>query len=139
MPKMSENALQARDSKRDIGAELLQSVRDLKAERRGRKTTIETMPGGGVRRRVELPNGTVTKDEVLTGARWALVSARAHSGLSQADFAKALGVSKRTLENWEQGKAEPTGPARVLLNLVAKYPDTVQRLAKMRQQDQVAA
>ena len=139
MPKMSENTLKARDSKRDIGAELLQSVRDLKAGRWGRKTTIETMPGGSVRRRVELPDGTVSKDEVLTGARWALVSARAHSGLSQADFAKALGVSKRTLENWEQGKAEPTGPARVLLNLVAKYPDTVQRLAKMRQQDQVAA
>ena len=92
-----------------------------------------------MRRRVELPNGTVTKDEVLTGARWALVSARVHSGLSQADFAKALGVSKRTLENWEQGKAEPTGPARVLLNLVAKYPDTVQRLAKMQPQNQVAA
>jgi putative transcriptional regulator len=139
MPKMSENALQARDAKRDIGAELLQSVRDMKAGRWGRKTTIETMPDGGVRRRVELPNGTVTKDEVLTGARWALVSARAHSGLSQADFAKALGVSKRTLENWEQGKAEPTGPARVLLNLVAKYPDTVKKLAKMHPQDQVAA
>ena len=139
MPKMSENTLKARDSKRDIGAELLQSVRDLKAGRWGRKTTIETMPGGSVRRRVELPDGTVTKDEVLTGARWALVSARAHSGLSQADFAKALGVSKRTLENWEQGKAEPTGPARVRLNLVAKYPDTVQRLAKMKPQGQVAA
>ena len=99
MPKMSENTLKARDSKRDIGAELLQSVRDLKAGRWGRKTTIETMPGGSVRRRVELPDGTVTKDEVLTGARWALVSARVHAGLSQADFAKALGVSKRTLEN----------------------------------------
>ena len=139
MPKMSENTLKARDSKRDIGAELLQSVRDLKAGRWGRKTTIETMPGGSVRRRVELPDGTVTKDEVLTGARWALVSARAHSGLSQADFAKALGVSKRTIENWEQGKAEPTGPAKVLLNLVANYPDTVQRLAKMRPQDKAAA
>ena len=139
MPKMTEKALLARDAKRDIGAELLQSVRDMKAGRWGRKTTIETMPGGTVRRRVELPNGTVAKDEVLTGARWALVSARSYSGLSQADFARALGVSKRTIENWEQGKAEPTGPAKVLLNLVAKYPDTVQRLAKMRPQDQVAA
>lgn len=138
MPKMTEKALQARDAKRDIGAELLQSVRDMKAGRWGRKTTIETMPGGTVRRRVELPNGTVAKDEVLTGARWALVSARSHSGLSQADFAKALGVSKRTIENWEQGKAEPTGPAKVLLNLVANYPDTVQRLAKMRPQNEVA-
>jgi hypothetical protein len=67
MPKMTEKALQARDAKRDIGAELLQSVRDLKAGRWGRKTTIETMPGGTVRRRVELPDGTVAKDEVLTG------------------------------------------------------------------------
>ena len=139
MPKITEKALLARDAKRDIGAELLQSVRDMKAGRWGRKTTIETMPGGTVRRRVKLPNGTVAKDEVLTGARWALVSARSHSGLSQADFAEALGVSKRTIENWEQGKAEPTGPAKVLLNLVAKYPDTVQRLAKMRPQDQVTA
>jgi len=139
MPKITEKALLARDAKRDIGVELLQSVRDMKAARWGRKTTIETMPGGTVRRRVELPNGTVAKDEVLTGARWALVSARSYSGLSQADFAEALGVSKRTIENWEQGKAEPTGPAKVLLNLVAKYPDTVQRLAKMRPQDQVAA
>jgi DNA-binding transcriptional regulator YiaG len=59
------------------------------------------------------------KEEVLTGARWALLSARSSSGLSQADFADALGVSKRTLENWEQGRAEPPGPAKVLLNLVA--------------------
>jgi len=139
MPKMKEKALQTRDAKRDIGAELLQSVRDMKAGRWGRKTTIETMPCGTVRRRVELLNGTVAKDEVLTGARWALVSARSHAGLSQADFAEALGVSKRTIENWEQGKAEPTGPSKVLLNLVAKYPDTAQRLAKMRAQDQVAA
>ena len=139
MPKLTKKALLARHAKRDIGAELLQSVRDMKAGRWGRKTTIETMPGGTVRRRVELPNGTVAKDEVLTGARWALVSARSHAGLSQADFAQALGVSKRTIENWEQGKAEPTGPAKVLLNLVANYPDTVKRLAKMRPQDQVAA
>ena len=139
MPKILDKALLGRDSKRDIGAELLQSVHDLKARRWGRKTTIETLPSGLVRRRVEMPNGTVAKDEVLTGARWALISARSHSGLSQADFAEALGVSKRTLENWEQGKAEPTGPAKVLLNLVAKYPDTVKRLAKMRPQEHSTA
>ena len=44
MPKILDKALLARDSKRDIGAELLQSVRDLKAGRWGRKTTIETLP-----------------------------------------------------------------------------------------------
>lgn len=138
MPTMTDKALQRRDAKRDIGAELLQSVRDLKAGRWGRKTTIETLPDGKVRRRVELPNGKVAKDEVLTGARWALLAARSHSGMSQGDFAAALGVSKRTLENWEQGRAEPTGPAKVLLNLVAKYPDTVKRLAKIRPEEQAA-
>ena len=138
MPTMTEKALHARDTKRDIGAELLQSVRDLKAGRWGRKTTIETRADGSVRRRIELPSGKVARDEILTGARWALLSARSHSGLSQAEFADALGVSKRTLENWEQGRAEPTGPARVLLNLVAKYPDTVKRLAKIRPEEQAA-
>lgn len=138
MPKMNEKDLLARDAKRDIGAELLQSVRVMKAGRWGRKTTIEILPDGTVRRRVELPGGKVEKDEILTGARWALLSARSHSGLSQADFAAALGVSKRTLENWEQGRAEPTGPAKVLLNLVARYPDTVKRLAKIQPEPQAA-
>lgn len=138
MAKMTEKALLARDAKRDIGAELLQSVRDLKAGRWGRKTTIEARPDGSVRRRIELPSGKVARDEILTGARWALLSARSSSGLSQADFANALGVSKRTLENWEQGRAEPTGPAKVLLNLVAKYPDTFKRLAKIRPEEQAA-
>ncbi len=138
MAKMTEKALQARDAKRDVGAELLQSMRDLKAGRWGRRTTIETLPDGKVRRRVELPGGKVAKEEILSGARWALLSARSHTGLSQAEFAAALGVSKRTLENWEQGRAEPTGPAKVLLNLVAKYPDTVKRLAKVRPEELAA-
>jgi len=139
MPKMTDKALRARDAKRDIGVELLEAARDLRAGRWGRKTTIETLADGSVRRRIELPNGKVARDEVVTGARWALLSARSHSGLSQADFAAALGVSKRTLENWEQGRAEPTGPAKVLLNLVAKYPDTVKRLAKIRPEELAAA
>lgn len=136
---VTDKALRARDAKRDIGAELLEAARDLRAGRWGRKTTVETLADGSVRRRIELPNGKVAKDEVVTGARWALLSARSHSGLSQADFAAALGVSKRTLENWEQGRAEPTGPAKVLLNLVAKYPDTVKRLAKIRPEELAAA
>jgi len=136
---MTDKALLDRDTKRDIGVELLQAARDLRAGRRGRKTTIETLPDGSVRRRIELASGKVAKDEVVTGARWALLSARTHSGMSQAEFAAALGVSKRTLENWEQGRAEPTGPAKVLLGLVAKYPDTVKRLAKIRPEELAAA
>ena len=64
MAKMTAKALLARDAKRDIGAELLQSMRDLKAGRRGRRTTIEILPDGKVRRCIELPGGKVKKEEV---------------------------------------------------------------------------
>lgn len=133
MKRKTEAELIARDAKRDIGAELLRAVRDLKAGRWARKTTFEPVRGG-VRRRIERADGTIEQDKLLTGAKWELMAARAQSGLSQAEFAKALGVSKRTLENWEQGRAEPTGAARQLLRLAARFPDTLDRL---REQDQV--
>jgi len=126
---MTERELLARDAGRDVGAELLQAVRDVKAGRWARKTTFTVLPEGVVCRRIERPDGTVEKEERLTGPRWELMAARARSGLSQADFAQALGVSKRTLENWEQGRAEPTGAARRLLKLAARFPETLQRLA----------
>ena len=50
---------------------------------------------------------------------------RAQFHLSQADFAKMLGISIKTLQNWEQGRRSPHGAARVLLNVAAKYPDAV--------------
>ncbi|MBK5966338.1 hypothetical protein CCR95_20175 [Thiocystis minor] len=131
MPK-TENELLARDAERDIGAELLQAARDLRAGRWARKTEFEVLKNGAVRRRIERADGTVEKEEVLTGPRWELMAARAQSGLSQMEFARALGVSKRTLENWEQGRAQPTGAARQLLRLAAQFPDTVSRLATMR-------
>jgi putative transcriptional regulator len=130
MPK-TDKELIARDAGRDIGAELLQAVRDLKGDRWARKTRFDTLPDGAVRRRIVRHDGTIEKDEVLTGPRWELMAARARSGLSQAEFARALGVSKRTLENWEQGRVQPTGPARQLLRLAARFPDTVDRLAAM--------
>ena len=42
--------------------------------------------------------------------------------LSQQQFASLLGISKRTLQNWEQGRRSPEGPARVLLQVAAKHP-----------------
>jgi putative transcriptional regulator len=126
---MTEQELLARDAGRDVGAELLQAVRDVQAGRWARKTTFTVLPEGVVCRRIERPDGTVEKEERLTGPRWELMAARARSGLSQADFAQALGVSKRTVENWEQGRAEPTGAARRLLKLAARFPETLQRLA----------
>ncbi len=128
---MTEEQLLERDAERDIGAELLQSVRDLKADRWARKTRFDVQPDGTVRRRIERADGTIEKDEILTGPRWEIMAARAQSGLSQADFARAMGISKRTLENWEQGRAKPTGAARQLLRLAARFPDTVSRLETM--------
>ena len=130
---MTEKDLMARDAKRDIGAELLVALEDLRAGRFGRKTTFEILPNGdGVRRVIERADGTVEKDEILQGPRWEMMAARMTSGLSQSAFAKALGVSKRTLENWEQGRVEPSGAARRLLALAARYPDTIERLASLK-------
>lgn len=129
--KPNDEELSARDAKRDIGAELLDAVRELKAGRWARKTSFEIMRDGTVLRRIVSADGTVEKEERLEGARWELMAARVHSGLSQADFARALGVSRRTLENWEQGRVEPTGAARRLLKLAAQFPDTLQRLSSI--------
>ena len=51
---------------------------------------------------------------------------RAQTGLSQAEFARSIGVAKGTLLNWEHGRRSPTGPARLLLALIAKKPSIVQ-------------
>ena len=45
--------------------------------------------------------------------------------LSQSEFAMMLGVSTRTLQNWEQGRRKPQGAARVLLQVAAKHPQSV--------------
>lgn len=47
---------------------------------------------------------------------------REQTGLSQTHFAGLIGVSKRTLENWEQGRRSPMGPARALLKIVESDP-----------------
>ena len=47
---------------------------------------------------------------------------REKTGLSQAHFATLIGGSKRTLENWEQGRRHPTGPAKALLRIVENDP-----------------
>jgi len=48
--------------------------------------------------------------------------ARASIGMSQQEFAELLGVSARTLQDWEQGRREPSGAARTLLKVAAKHP-----------------
>lgn len=50
---------------------------------------------------------------------------RATTGLSQAKFAKVIDVPVGTLRNWEQGRRDPTGPARVLIRAIEKDPEHV--------------
>jgi putative transcriptional regulator len=50
---------------------------------------------------------------------------RAKLGLSQNKFATLLGISTSTLQNWEQGRRKPDGPAKILLNVAARYPEAV--------------
>ena len=50
---------------------------------------------------------------------------REQYGLSQQEFAAMMGISTRTLQNWEQGRRKPQGAARVLLRVAAEHPDVV--------------
>jgi putative transcriptional regulator len=95
MPR-TEKELIERDAKRNIGEELLQSIREVKAGK----------------------HGAVHKLEVTEAAQ-----ARSKTGLSQPRFAELLGVSVRTLQEWEQGRRTPWGAARSLLHIAALRPD----------------
>ncbi len=53
---------------------------------------------------------------------------RQRTGLSQRDFAASIGVPDGTLVNWEQDRRQPSGPAKVLLALLAKKPNVVMEL-----------
>ena len=55
---------------------------------------------------------------------------RASTGLSQAAFARSIGVAKGTLLNWEHGRRRPTGPAQVLLAMIDKRPSLVGELLR---------
>lgn len=100
MAKLTDVQLAKRDSRRDLGAELLQGVRDIKAGRTGRVFRIE-----------------VTK----------ATEARLKLGMSQKEFAAMLGVSARTLQDWEQGRRQPSGAAKALLTVAAASPKVVRK------------
>lgn len=54
-----------------------------------------------------------------------VISARKKSGLSQAEFAKLLGVSVRTLQEWEQGRRQPSGAAKTLIAIAERRPEVL--------------
>ena len=105
-----------RSAKRNLFAELKEGVEALAESRQG-KRTLRTHA-------VEFkPAPTVTPQE--------LIRIRKDLKLSRALFAVYLRTNLRTLENWEQGRAKPNAQASLLINLVKRYPDTVERLASI--------
>jgi len=58
-----------------------------------------------------------------------IVKVRGKLGLSQSKFAAVLGISADTLQNWEQGRRSPTGPAKVLLKIATKHPEVLLEVA----------
>ncbi|MEX2661115.1 MAG: helix-turn-helix domain-containing protein [Vicinamibacterales bacterium] len=78
---------------RNIGQEILDGIREIKRGEQGRITTFPSV-----------------------------ASVREKTGLSQLKFATLLGVSVRTLQEWEQGRRAPSGAARTLLMIAAKNP-----------------
>jgi putative transcriptional regulator len=56
---------------------------------------------------------------------------RERLGFTQAEFARRFGLRERTIQEWEQGRAQPEGPARVLLRVIAREPRAVERASKI--------
>jgi putative transcriptional regulator len=100
--KLTGRALARFEAGRDIWQEVLDGVREIKAGR-GRRFEVEP--------------------------RSPIVRARLKSGLTQAQFAALLGVSKRTLEQWEQGRRTPSGAARMLIRLAELHPEVLREIA----------
>jgi len=84
--------------KRDIGKEILEGVRSIKR-------------GKGKRFTVEIPHD--------------IKSIRSRLNVSQSAFAALLGVSLRTLQDWEQGRRKPSGPAYSLLRVAKRHPEAL--------------
>ncbi|WP_207849401.1 MULTISPECIES: helix-turn-helix domain-containing protein [unclassified Pseudomonas] len=58
----------------------------------------------------------------------AAAEARAKVGVSQSAFAKLIGVSLRTLQDWEQGRRQPTGAAQTLLRVASQHSEALRNL-----------
>jgi putative transcriptional regulator len=87
--------------KKELFEELKQSLREADQIKRG-----------------QLKPGRVSRIDVKSS----VAHVRGRLGLSQSKFASLLGISADTLQNWEQGRRSPTGPAKVLLKIASKHP-----------------
>ena len=102
MRKMTEKQLEKWEKSRNIGREIVDGIRDIKAGRVGRRYTVGSFP---------------------------IVRAREKSGLSQSQFAALLGVSVRTLQEWEQGRREPSAAAKTLIKIAELSPSVLRKIA----------
>jgi putative transcriptional regulator len=129
MAKLYGKKLAAWERKRDINAEILQAARDMRRGNWARKTEFIPQRDGSMRRIITRRDGTVEKDHIIPAGDTSVRAARAATGLSQARFASLLGVSVRTLQEWEQGRKSPSGAAATLLRIAGKRPDVLKELA----------
>jgi putative transcriptional regulator len=83
----------------ELGEKLLQSAREMQAGKAARSTKVE-------------PNE--------------VAKARIKTGLSQSQFASALQISARTLQEWEQGRRQPCGAAKALISIAIRHPEVIQ-------------
>ena len=84
----------------------------------------------GLEEALAFADGNMTAAKVHEVPVVDVAEVRQKTGLSQAEFARSIGVAKGTLLNWEHGRRHPTGPAQVLLALIAKKPSVVQDLLR---------
>ncbi len=123
MKKLTGKALNEHDRQRDLNAELRDALEG--GAQWARKTEFKTLADGRIRRTVTRKDGTVEKSAIIPAKRASVAAARAGTGLSQSEFAALLGVSPRTLQDWEAGRREPSGAAQTLLKIAAKHPRIV--------------
>lgn len=100
--------------KRSLFAEIAEGFEALAEQRAGRRT-------------LRTHDVAVRPAPEVTAAE--LIALRERLNLSRPLLARYLRINPRTLENWEQGRARPNAQAALLIRLVERYPDTVERLA----------
>lgn len=114
--KSRDTKSKKRTARRDLFGELVEGMHALADAREG-KRTLRTHPAEFK------PAPVLTPDD--------LIRVRKHLRLSRGLFATFLRTNRRTLENWEQGRARPNPQAALLISLVRKFPDMVDRLASV--------
>lgn len=95
--------------RKDLFDELVESVKEMKAVQSGRRK----------------PSRITRGEDVVNAESPDVAALRTRFKLSQAKFAALLGISTDTLQNWEQHRRKPEGPARVLLRVAAAHPDAL--------------